>query len=451
MGALAPSVASDAFETAVRAEAAGKLDQAISGYDQALSADPSSPEARRALALVLVRAGRRDEAITHLRAELADNDAAVTWMINEVTRAMEADDLRFAGDLAAILSALRFGATWESDSARPPVPERKLSVGKLRHDAEQLRHLLGKNALGPDVEELASAYERVADRLAASGYETRMPLAEIDDKLVLEAYGRILHRQEAPRLPKALSDSWDANRIQDAYLARQPMFVVVDNFLTNEALESLRRFSRESTIWLGNRYPSGRLGSFFVDGFNSPLLLQIAEELRDRLGRIIGEPHPLRQLWGFKYPPSLAGDTTIHADFAAVNVNFWIMPEEANLDPTSGGLVVYDLDAPLSWSFEDYNQRLDLIKDYIGRKRPRSFNIPYRANRAVIFNSDLFHATAQIKFRPEYEFRRVNITMLYGVRERDPHHRDPSTPPRHVVPDGTPAWRSAALSRPHRR
>lgn len=31
----------------------------------------------------------------------------------------------------------------------------------------------------------------------------------------------------------------------------------------------------------------------------------------------------------------------VHADSATVNLNFWLTPDEANLDPTSGGLVVY--------------------------------------------------------------------------------------------------------------
>ena len=31
----------------------------------------------------------------------------------------------------------------------------------------------------------------------------------------------------------------------------------------------------------------------------------------------------------------------VHADNAAVNLNFWVTPDDANLDPSSGGLVVY--------------------------------------------------------------------------------------------------------------
>ena len=44
--------------------------------------------------------------------------------------------------------------------------------------------------------------------------------------------------------------------------------------------------------------------------------------------------------------------------------------------------------------------------------------VPYRANRAVIFDSDLFHETDQIAFKEGYLNRRINITMLYGTREQ---------------------------------
>ena len=45
--------------------------------------------------------------------------------------------------------------------------------------------------------------------------------------------------------------------------------------------------------------------------------------------------------------------------------------------------------------------------------------VPYRANRAVIFDSDLFHETDTIRFKDGYLNRRINVTMLYGRRERD--------------------------------
>ncbi len=48
----------------------------------------------------------------------------------------------------------------------------------------------------------------------------------------------------------------------------------------------------------------------------------------------------------------------------------------------------------------------------------RPITVPYRANRAVIFDSNLFHKTDVIRFAGGYENRRINITMLYGRRRR---------------------------------
>ncbi|MGH3679616.1 MAG: hypothetical protein ACRDT2_05060 [Natronosporangium sp.] len=136
-----------------------------------------------------------------------------------------------------------------------------------------------------------------------------------------------------------------------------------------------------------------------------------------------------------------------HADFAAVNVNFWVTPEDANLDPASGGLVVYAVDAPLSWDFYTYNGRVDVINAFLQRQQARSITIPYRQNRAIIFNSDLFHGTAAVHFRPGYENRRINITMLYGDRADEVHHRQLSGPEAVSAATGSAPWRSAAFSR----
>ena len=42
--------------------------------------------------------------------------------------------------------------------------------------------------------------------------------------------------------------------------------------------------------------------------------------------------------------------------------------------------------------------------------------MPYRANRAVIFNSELLHQTNKVRFKPGYANRRINVTLLYGER-----------------------------------
>jgi hypothetical protein len=189
--------------------------------------------------------------------------------------------------------------------------------------------------------------------------------------------------------------------------------VVIDDFLSADGLAGLRRFCWGSTIWR-EVYAGGYVGAFPEHGLSCPLLAQIAQELKDTYPDIFGD-HPLLQIWAFKYDSRLRG-IPIHADFAAVNVNFWITPDEANLDKDHGGLVIWDKPAPLDWDFEKYNIDAAAARDFLAREGATSTTVPHRANRAVIFDSDLFHETDELTFAEGYCNRRINLTLLYGRR-----------------------------------
>jgi tetratricopeptide (TPR) repeat protein len=191
-----------------------------------------------------------------------------------------------------------------------------------------------------------------------------------------------------------------------------PQIAVLDDFLAPEALEALRRFCWGSTIW---RKPyKNYLGAFPEHGICCPLLAQIAEELAGAYPAIF-RGHPLLYAWGFNYGSEGSG-TPVHADFAAVNVNFWITPDEANRDPESGGLTIWDVAAPADWDFAQYNSKPSRIRRFLADSGAKPIRVPYRANRAVIFDSDLFHETEAISFRPGHTNRRINMTLLYGRR-----------------------------------
>jgi tetratricopeptide (TPR) repeat protein len=201
----------------------------------------------------------------------------------------------------------------------------------------------------------------------------------------------------------------------EQWKTRIPQIAVIDNLLTPDALQALRRFCLEEKIWRApNR--NGYLGTFPQHGFATPLIAQIAGELRDAFPDIFRN-HPLLYMWGFKYDSTLPG-TNIHADEAAVNVNFWITPDDANLDPDSGGLVLWDVAAPMNWQFAKYNSDSPAIRDFLKDAGAKSVTVPYRCNRAVIFDSDLFHETDAIRFKEGYLNRRINVTMLFGRRDR---------------------------------
>ncbi|MDB5423382.1 MAG: hypothetical protein JWQ29_798, partial [Phenylobacterium sp.] len=225
---------------------------------------------------------------------------------------------------------------------------------------------------------------------------------------------RLVHGERLPG--PAVNASRAMGEIDRSWETSRPQIAVIDGLLTPEALERLRRFCWGSTIWR-RVYDGGYLGAMPEHGFAAPLLAQIADEMREALPTIL-QDHPLNYLWAFKYDASLGG-IKLHADRAAVNVNFWITPDEANLDPESGGLVVWDAAAPLDWDFERYNDDPEASRAFLAAAKARPIKTPYRSNRAVIFDSDLFHETDAIAFKPGYLNRRINVTMLFGRRSSE--------------------------------
>lgn len=93
----------------------------------------------------------------------------------------------------------------------------------------------------------------------------------------------------------------------------------------------------------------GYVGAYIDDGLYQKILLTLAFELHRALPKIMKD-HPLKYLWAYKYDSDYTGIST-HADQAAVNVNLWITPDDANLDPNSGGLVIFTAKPPSDWDF----------------------------------------------------------------------------------------------------
>lgn len=221
----------------------------------------------------------------------------------------------------------------------------------------------------------------------------------------------MLHRPPEAAVAPVLAPVLDAAALQRRYAEAAPALVVVDGLLHVKALAALRRFCLEATIWFDCKEHGGYLGAYLHEGFDHPVVLALARALSERLPQIFGG-HRLAQAWAFKY--GQGGGTRKHADAAAVNVNLWITPDEACREPARSGLVVYDAATPPGWRFADYNlDPAPLERRVAGRAAVR---VPYRCNRAVIFDSSLIHESGDVRFRPGYANRRINVTLLFGER-----------------------------------
>lgn len=357
------------------------LDESMKAAEQACLLAPENPECRRSRATILKELG-------DLRTAALDFDFATSK--------------RFAAHTGN-LSNLK--------------EHRFLTRAKIEHDIEQCDYL-SKTLEDMKFSDLAARYRNILDTLPDVARTNIIPIPNEIFGSMQDHYNRLLHLQPANFSGTALSASLDTDAVEADYFARTPGITWIDNLLSPAALEALRRYCLESTIWFDFNHPDGYLGAVFENGFTDPLLLQICDELRLKFPQIFNV-YPLMQMWAFKYDSQLRG-IQLHGDVAAVNLNFWITPDEANLDADSGGLRIWDKAAPPDWNFNDFNsgteQAQARVQEFLRDNDAKEIVVPYRQNRAVVFNSDLFHATDNFRFKDGYENRRINITMLFGLR-----------------------------------
>ena len=394
-----------------------RVAEAEDSYRHAIALDPAHAAAHANLGNALKRLGREDEAVASLERALELKPENATYHANlgmvHVAR----------GDAAAALACFGRAAERRHGPLLSPemltrrgqeAPAAPVAPFKLQHDAEQIRRLCRDGRIDSSCEKIAETYEQVLDALPPDAPpDEPIAVSDRERRRIAPAYNRPLYLPEAPAASDgAVSPDLDADAIERSYRESAPNLVVVDDFLTTDALERLWRFCLDATVWY--QVKRGYLGAYLVDGFGTALALQIADELRARLPGIFG-PHRLEQLWAYKYDSRLQGIAT-HADFAAVNVNFWVTPDEANRDPASGGLVIHRAHAPTDWAFRTYNADSARMAAFLAEAGEEPVTVPYRQNRVVIFDSDLFHRTDDLDFRPGYENRRINVTMLFGNR-----------------------------------
>ena len=386
------------------------LDGAIQAYQEALRLQPQNAEAHFNLGVVLAEREQCEEAAVQFQEAISINP--------EYAKAHHNLGLVMLGrkDRNGAFAHFRKSADLIRNHGHP-VNLTKIFPSRIKHDIEQLDYLY---ECGISVD-IPKSYVEILNQLkpqmlAVDAQNQPLRVTSAQAQSLAPSYNRIFYYAVSPALSQgAINPNLDREDIERRYQASHPEILYIDDLLREESLQSLRRFCLESTIWKKD-YVEGYLGAMLGEGFVSPLLLQIAEELREQFPGIFCD-HRLLQAWAFKQD-SQRKPLNIHADAAAVNVNFWITPNEANFDLTCGGLTVWDKEAPKDWDFKDYNdsQYKPKIMEFLRSSGASPITVPYRENRALIFNSDLFHESDHCVFRDDYQSRRINVTFLYGHR-----------------------------------
>lgn len=361
------------YNRAVALMALDQVDDAIGSFSRACSLDPQHYDAHRALGFLWLSKGELDRALDHF---------ARTY---ELRRGDDRTDI--AGK--SLTTTARH---------------------KLLHDAEQFQYLALHSRERRRFEMVARHYEALAGEIP-DGF---VALSDDHVERLGDDYNTAIHVRGAPQLAgRALTERSDRDALVREFEGRSAGAVYFDDLLTPAALGALKRYLLESTIWHDFNHIGGFVASYLEDGLACPLLLQIADEIRRAFPELLRD-HPLTQAWAFK---ALEGEAAVdaHSDDAAISINFWLTPTEANLNPGRGGLVVCRVPPPAEWQLTGYDSDRERVVTFLEQNQADCLTVPYRENRAVLFRSRLFHASDAPKFALGYDNHRINVTMLFGT------------------------------------
>ena len=294
----------------------GQAEEAEAVLRRGLRASSPNPALSCNLGLMLIERGEREEGMAHLAEASSDASGSPLIHLNaangfkrcgENARALAAYDRALALDPALspahhnrgnllldlgrteeALAAYRRSALLRRGSGagqeRDPKVFSHTTEAKLIHDLEQFAYLSAAGKPIANQAEIIAAHEAAlgACRQAPSGGGA-FALPDALRRRLSTSYNRILALEEGAAIAgSAVNPEADWGACARAY-AGGVGIAFLDGFLRAPALEALRAFCLNSTIWSTYRYAKGYLGAFVEQGFACPLLAQIATELAERL------------------------------------------------------------------------------------------------------------------------------------------------------------------------
>jgi hypothetical protein len=308
----------------------------------------------------------------------------------------------------------------------------------LLHGAEQIEYLIEKQILPKEFHTIAQSYRATIAEHDPNGSGTLVEsalhfrgttffVAPLEHLAAQYFTFNTLLYYPLPSLPPPGSNQHAINRridwkdVERRFLNGE--IVVVDDVLEPWALDAAYNFCLEATIYYEQKI--GYVGAYDVDGLNSGPFPSITEDFRTMMPSIVGASR-LAKFWSYKYVGTSDGSnrqkeqeqhgTNKHTDQARVNLNVWITPDDANLDPSSGGMDVWDYRVDNEEMFNSFQLDKDGVEltNVLKQTGSTVTRIPYKRNRMVIFDSNLVHETSQMNFKQGHKNRRINLTWLFG-------------------------------------
>ena len=188
-------------------------------------------------------------------------------------------------------------------------------------------------------------------------------------------------------------------------------FAVLDDFFTPSALEFFQKSLLSHWGW---GFINWQARELFIRNFEHPLLKSLIDELKTNLPTLLNGNECVTNL-AFMYIKNEGLHP--HSDLAAVTVNTWMTPDEFNLEPGSGGLILHDVKREEEMMVHEFNAAPYCVDYFKNRTKGQNVVIPYRCNRTVIFDSRTFHSSDRVAFR---NTSTASTRMNFGLSFDDP-------------------------------
>lgn len=420
-----PSRIAAQFQLAETYQAQDRLEDAIVCLERLRSFRPDLPEVYIRLGLVKKASGDYDAAMALYARAHELNPGLESAYLHQAEIHLARDELSKAQEMyAALYEKTRGQPASRSNhkqvtASSPDKNDKPLVVTRfyLENLADHIEYLIGREKIDASFRTMAGQCRYVLDEISRQdNNDGFITLNSKQASRLANICIRSIHYADTPLMEAPVINAGiDEREVQDRYLEAEFPMVMIDDFLSPEALQALNDFCLESTIFFYSS-TSNYLFSQVHEGFNCTLLYDIARGLKAKFPRVL-KAKELTNMWAYRHPARGDG-VRAHTDQAAVTFNFWITPDEANLDKEHGGLIIYDKVQPQDWDWSKINRLKDTrivreqISDYL--KESNTTTIAYRENRAMMFHSNLFHASDKFHFRDNYMSRRMNISLIFA-------------------------------------
>ncbi len=201
----------------------------------------------------------------------------------------------------------------------------------------------------------------------------------------------------------------DWKAVERQYIETSPYnYAVMDDFLTPEACTQVRQAIVENKGWSFMNWQAEEL---FIRNFDLPAAEQIAQAMVQLVPGILAN---LVMVQHIAFMHQRNNGLCPHSDTGLVTLDIWLTPDDYNLDPDTGGLLLYDVKRTSDQDIHQFNARPWCVEYYEQNTRGGNAKVGYRFNRAILFDARNFHASDRMRFASDGAHTyRINYALLF--------------------------------------